>query len=171
VVFPPATVPGISRRIAPSSGPVEPSEPSVVDDGLRAWRGVLTAHRRLVSDLDDLLGERCGLTVNEYDVLHQLSREPQGLRMAELTERVLFTKGAVTKHVSRLEVRGWVRRCPVDGDRRGVQARLTATGRRGFVRARAVQEAWSSERVTSVLGADGTRELADLLWALAADEG
>ncbi|MET0236588.1 MAG: MarR family transcriptional regulator [Kibdelosporangium sp.] len=54
--------------------------------------------------------------------------EDQRLRMAELAEAVLLSRSGVTRLVDRLERAGLVMRERVDGDGRGVVARLTPAG-------------------------------------------
>jgi DNA-binding MarR family transcriptional regulator len=69
------------------------------------------------------------LSLGAYDVLAQLAEAPgQRLRMAELAEAVLLSRSGVTRLVDRLEGAGLVARERVDGDGRGVVARLTEAG-------------------------------------------
>lgn len=76
----------------------------------------------------ELLAEQ-RLSLGAYDVLAQLAEaEDQRLRMAELAEAVLLSRSGVTRLVDRLERAGLVIRERVDGDGRGVVARLTPAG-------------------------------------------
>lgn len=69
------------------------------------------------------------LSLGAYDVLAELAEAPdQCLRMAELAEAVLLSRSGVTRLVDRLERAGLVVRERVDGDGRGVVARLTPAG-------------------------------------------
>ncbi len=63
----------------------------------------------------------------EYSALHVLA-SPAGLRMSELSDRLILDKSKVTRIVDHLAQRGWVRREPDPDDRRAVRVVLTPTG-------------------------------------------
>ena len=66
--------------------------------------------------------ERDGFPLTWFDVLSRLAdARSSGLRMQELEELALFTRGGLTRLVDRIEAAGLVRREPVPGDRRGVR--------------------------------------------------
>jgi DNA-binding MarR family transcriptional regulator len=93
------------------------------------WRRFVETHAAIVRRLDDDLRVQSGLTLSSYEVMVELVRAPGNrLRMAELAERLLFTRSGVTRLVDRLERAGFVERneCPHDG--RGVYAILTQKG-------------------------------------------
>jgi DNA-binding MarR family transcriptional regulator len=95
----------------------------------RLWRQFVETHAAIVRRLDDNLRVHSGLTLSSYEVMVELVRAPGNrLRMAELAERLLFTRSGVTRLVDRLERAGFVERneCPHDG--RGVYANLTQKG-------------------------------------------
>ena len=60
----------------------------------------------------------------------QLERNPQGLRMGELSRRLMVTGGNVTGITDQLVAEGLVERRPIAGDRRAYAVRLTAKGKR-----------------------------------------
>jgi DNA-binding MarR family transcriptional regulator len=94
-----------------------------------AWRSFLRSHAKVTRCLEaELLAEQ-RLSLGAYDVLAQLAEaHDQRLRMAELAEAVLLSRSGVTRLVDRLERAGLVIRERVDGDGRGVVARLTPAG-------------------------------------------
>ncbi|ALG06682.1 MarR family winged helix-turn-helix transcriptional regulator [Kibdelosporangium phytohabitans] len=94
-----------------------------------AWRSFLRAHAKVTRCLEaELLSEQ-RLSLGAYDVLAELAAAPEHcLRMAELAEAVLLSRSGVTRLVDRLERAGLVTRERVDGDGRGVVARLTQAG-------------------------------------------
>ena len=109
---------------------VEPALPrSPSRSELHAWRTFLTAHARVLRNLEaELLADQ-RLSLVSYDVLVQLAEAPQRrLRMAELADRVLLSRSGVTRLVDRLERAGLVARQRVAADGRGVIAELTAAG-------------------------------------------
>jgi DNA-binding MarR family transcriptional regulator len=93
------------------------------------WRRFVETHAAIVRRLDEDLRAQSGLTLSSYEVLYELVHSPGNrLRMAELADRLLFTRSGVTRLIDRLERSGFVERdeCPDDG--RGVYAILTAKG-------------------------------------------
>ena len=79
-----------------------------------------------------MLKREFGSSLPRFDLLAQLERAEDGLRMGELSERILTTNGNVTWLVAALEREGLVRRRTAAHDRRAVVVRLTAAGRRQF---------------------------------------
>ena len=70
-----------------------------------------------------------GLTVSQFDLLATLYRSPpEGLRMGQISGRLLVTEGNVTGLVDRLEAAGMVERRPDPADRRAFRVRLTPAG-------------------------------------------
>lgn len=94
-----------------------------------AWVGFLHAHAGITRALDDDLRLRHGIALNAFEVLAHLTVAPEGrLRMAELADKLVFTRSGVTRLVDRLESAGLVSRCDVDDDLRGVYASVTEQG-------------------------------------------
>lgn len=96
---------------------------------MHAWSALLVAHRRLTSTLDAELRANADMTLDEYDVLHQLRRAGEPIRMSELAAQVLISRPTTTRVVDRLVGRGWVDRHQDPADRRVVRVGLTGTGR------------------------------------------
>ena len=92
------------------------------------WREYLRATRLLEAALDRDL-QAHGLQLSEYEILSMLSEQPdRRLRMSVIAELVVQSRSRLTHTAGRLESRGWVRREPCEGDRRGVELVLTETG-------------------------------------------
>lgn len=137
-----------------------------------SWRGVLFASTRVLKVADRDMLEHDGIPLTWFDVLSQLSDAgPAGLRMQELEELALFTRGGLTRLVDRIEAAGLVRREPVPGDRRGVRVVLTADGQRRYaatlVRHREVIELEFGRRLTPAQH----RAIAHALWPWWHDAG
>ena len=95
----------------------------------RMWRSYLEATRLLLRALDRQLSDAAGLTLGDYEVLALLSEAPQRrLRMSELAEVTVTTRGGATRVVNRLAEAGWVRRLACEEDKRGFFAELTDAG-------------------------------------------
>ena len=82
--------------------------------------------------LIDVLGaeiERdAGIPMRWYDVLVHLEETPDGLRMKDLAERILYSKSGFTNVVDRMEKEGLVQRVRPENDRRSILVVLTDTG-------------------------------------------
>jgi DNA-binding MarR family transcriptional regulator len=97
---------------------------------VEAWISLLRAHSAVTRQFNAELLEKHGLTLNDFDVLAQLSRGPDhGLKRAELAERVLLTPSGITRLLDGLERAGYVGRAECATDARVTYAVLTAAGR------------------------------------------
>lgn len=93
------------------------------------WRLFLTAHTRLVEQIEYDLKNADLPTFEWYDVLVALKQAPnQQLRLSELAEVLLVNRTNVTRLVDRLEKAGLIRRKACKDDRRGAFAVLTKAG-------------------------------------------
>jgi DNA-binding MarR family transcriptional regulator len=93
------------------------------------WRRFVETHAAIVRRLDENLRAQSGLTLSSFEVLYELVKAPGNqLRMAELADRLLFTRSGVTRLVDRLVRDGYVERNDCVHDGRGVYAILTQKG-------------------------------------------
>ena len=72
----------------------------------------------LTDVLDAELERDAGIPMRWYDVLVHLEETPDGLRMNELAERILYSKSGFTRVVDRMEEAALVRRVRPEHDRR-----------------------------------------------------
>ena len=129
-----------------------------------AWRGIVFANARVLRAVEPELQKHFGLSLTFLDVLSRLYDAPQHrLRMNELAERSLFTRGGMTRLVDRVEKAGFVAREDVRGDRRGVFVILTPEGLRVFEAAMAQHRSDIEREFGSRLSADEHRAVADAL--------
>ncbi len=101
-------------------------------EDLRLWLRLFTATTMIERTVDSALKREFGSSLPRFDLLAQLHRAADGLRMGELSERTLTTNGNVTWLVAALEREGMVRRRTDADDRRATLVRLTPAGRRHF---------------------------------------
>jgi len=114
-----------------------PSAQLLTQRELRAWRGLLRVHSRLVKALDGELETTHGLAVTSYEVLMYLADSPDGrMRMHDLASSVLLSRSGLTRLVDRLERDGLLRRESCESDARGAFAVLTRAGRDKLAAAR-----------------------------------
>jgi DNA-binding MarR family transcriptional regulator len=95
----------------------------------RAWRAFVIGTTLLTDTLDRELRQAHGLSLAEYEILVRLSESPgRTLRMAQIAESMQHSRSRVTHTVTRMEKAGLIQRCAAEGDRRGVEARMTEKG-------------------------------------------
>jgi DNA-binding MarR family transcriptional regulator len=99
----------------------------------RSWRAYLVGTTLLMDRLDRELREQHGLSLPEYEILVRLSEADQHrIRMAQLADSLSHSRSRVTHTVGRMEHAGLVARDACVSDGRGVEAVLTAKGRRAL---------------------------------------
>ena len=93
------------------------------------WRDFMTVNLRVFDDISADLRAASDLTMDDYEVLVQLSEAPERrMRMSELSEQVVQSRSRLTQRIDRMVQRGWVRRQPCPEDGRGQFAVLTDEG-------------------------------------------
>ncbi len=112
---------------------------------LRLWLQMLKATRHIESRLRENMRNSYATTLPRFDVLAMLDRVPEGLKMSELSSRLMVSNGNVTGIIDRLVNDGLVVRVPIEGDRRATLVRLTQKGRETFTEMAATHEAWVDE--------------------------
>jgi len=117
-----------------SHGEQSLSSPSL--ERLRAWRLYFESALALVDVLDAELQRDAGIPLRWYDTLVHLEETPDGLRMNERAERILYSKSGFTRVVDRMEEAGLVRRVRPENDRRAILVVLTDEGRNTMEQAR-----------------------------------
>jgi DNA-binding MarR family transcriptional regulator len=131
-----------------SDGPVLDLETRAVDEdhqSLKLWLRLLSCATHIENNIRSRLREEFDTTLPRFDLMAQLQRHPDGLRMGELSKRMMVTGGNVTGVTDQLEKEGLVTRVPIPGDRRAYAVKLTTAGRRTFARMATVHEIWIDE--------------------------
>ncbi len=77
---------------------------------LRLWLRMLSTTKLISQEIRRRLRAEFGATLPQFDLLAQLYREREGLRLGELSKRTMVTNGNVTGLVERLEADGLVKR-------------------------------------------------------------
>jgi DNA-binding MarR family transcriptional regulator len=96
---------------------------------LACWMAFLEMQKLLMETLDRELRDGAGITLDDYDVLAQLSAAPnKRLRMSELADAVIMPKSRLTYRIDQLVKRNCVARVDCVDDRRGLFAELTEGG-------------------------------------------
>src|SRR3954463_3397355 len=109
------------------------------------------------------LRDRFASTLPRFDLMAQLDRHPEGLKMGELSRLLMVTGGNVTTIVDQLEKEGLVERFDEPADRRAFRIHLTKKGERAFAEMARSHEEW----VVEMLSGLSRREQDELLRLLA----
>ncbi len=109
---------------------------------LRLWLRLLACSQLIERRVRTQLRERFDTTLPRFDLMAQLERHPEGLKMKELSQRLMVTGGNVTGITDQLVAEGLVERMGVEGDRRAFLVRLTPEGRETFERMAIEHEQW-----------------------------
>ena len=130
---------------------------------LRIWLRLLTCTQLIERRVRTGLREQFATTLPRFDLLAQLERHPEGLKMNELSRLLMVTGGNVTAIVDQLEKEGLVERLDEPDDRRAFRIRLTKAGEKSFADMARAHEDW----VVELLAGLTRREHDELLRLLA----
>ena len=130
---------------------------------IRLWLRMLATNRLVETRTRRLLQERYATTLPRFDLMAQLERAPGGLKMGELSRRMMVTGGNVTGITDGLSKEGLVARTADPRDRRATLVRLTAAGRRAFAAMAEEHERW----IVGCFAALSGREMATMAASLA----
>ncbi|MEY2953549.1 MAG: hypothetical protein RLZZ401_1636 [Pseudomonadota bacterium] len=111
-------------------------------EALRLWLRLLTCTQLVEKQVRGQLRAQFDTTLPRFDLMAQLERVPDGMKMNELSRRMMVTGGNVTGITDQLAAEGLVERIDVAGDRRATRVRLTPRGRRQFHQMARAHEAW-----------------------------
>jgi len=114
-------------------------------EALRLWLRLLTCTQLIEKQVRAELRERFDTTLPRFDLMAQLERSQDGLKMKELSRRMMVTGGNITGITDQLVSEGLVERLAVAGDRRAFRVRLTARGRKTFSDMAHQHEGWIVE--------------------------
>ena len=134
--------------------PMDAETRAVSDDhgAIRLWLRMLATNRLVETRTRRLLQERYATTLPRFDLMAQLERAPRGLKMGELSKRMMVTGGNVTGITDLLEQEGLVERAADPADRRAWLVRLTPAGRRAFTAMAQEHERWIVESFAGLTG-------------------
>lgn len=147
--------------------PIDSETRANADDhmALRLWLRLLACTNRIEAPLRTRLREQFGGSLPRFDLMAQLDRQPEGMKMRELSRRLMVTGGNVTGLTDRLVTEGLVEKRSDSADGRAVTVQLTPEGRRQFRAMARAHEAWVAELMGG-LSAAQQAQLFDLLGRL-----
>jgi DNA-binding MarR family transcriptional regulator len=145
-----------------SRGAVKPVdlETRLTDDhhqALKLWLRLLSCTNLVEAQVRNRLRKQFDTTLPRFDLLAQLERHPDGLKMSELSRRLMVSGGNVTGLTDQLEKEGLVMRTDSPEDRRAYTVKLTAAGRARFARMAAMHEQWVIELFGGLTASEKTQ--------------
>lgn len=112
---------------------------------LQLWVRLLACAHSAEQRVKNRIKETFGINQTQFNLLSQLDRAPEGIRMGEVARRTVVTGSNVTVVVDDLERRGFVMRQTAEGDRRATVITLTANGRTAFAAMAPIHAGWIEE--------------------------
>lgn len=112
---------------------------------LKLWLRMLSCTVNIENEIRSRLRATFGITLPRFDLMAQLERYPDGLRMGELSRRMMVTGGNITGITDQLEQEGLVMRVPDPRDGRAYSVQLTPAGRKAFDIMAETHEGWIAE--------------------------
>ncbi|HYI87836.1 MAG TPA: MarR family transcriptional regulator [Burkholderiales bacterium] len=112
---------------------------------LRIWLRLLTCTQLIERRVRSGLREEFATTLPRFDLMAQLERHRDGLKMNELSRLLMVTGGNITAIVDQLEKEGQVERLDDSADRRAFRIRLTRAGEKSFTEMARAHEQWVVE--------------------------
>ncbi len=130
---------------------------------LRLWLRMLACTNLIEGEIRSRLRTQFNMTLPRFDLMAQLERSPEGMKMGELSKRMMVTGGNVTGITDQLVDEGLVVREDNPKDRRAYNVKLTPVGRKAFMKMAAAHELW----IVELLGGFSEKER-DQFYALLA---
>jgi DNA-binding MarR family transcriptional regulator len=135
---------------------------------LKLWLRMLSTTVMIENEIRNRLRAEFDITLPRFDLMAQLERHPDGLRMGELSKRMMVTGGNITGITDQLEQEGLVMRVTDKQDRRAYSVKLTTAGRKAFKTMASVHEAWVAELFSGV-DAEQKSQMISLLSSVKSD--
>lgn len=123
-------------------------------DELRLWLRLLSSKILIETEIRRRLRDNFDITLPRFDLMAQLDKAPGGMKLGELSQRLMVSNGNITGLVDRLVAQGLLDRQPAPNDRRAQLVKLTAEGRRSFRTMAASHEAWIAEIFADLTASD-----------------
>ncbi|MBK9956504.1 MAG: MarR family transcriptional regulator [Rhodocyclaceae bacterium] len=115
---------------------------------LRLWLRLMAVHKSVKDELGRRLYQEFSMTLPRFDLMSHLSRQPKGMRMVELSRRLMVTNGNITGITDRLEEDGIVLRSVDPENRSAILITLTAKERRPSPRRPKCMRSWFQKCLT-----------------------
>lgn len=119
-------------------------------DDLRLVLRLAALNNLIQNELRNRLRLQFDMTAPRYDLLAQLANEPQGLKMGELSDRLMVSNGNITAISLQLEKAGLISRATNRQDRRSTFIKMTAKGKKAFAKMETAYNQWIEELLSKL---------------------
>ncbi len=111
----------------------------------RLWLRMVSCTVKLETEIRSRLRLEFGITLPRFDLMAHLESHPEGLRMGELSRRMMVTGGNVTGIANQLAKENLIERIVDVNDRRSFSLKLTPEGLASFKKMARAHEQWIEE--------------------------
>lgn len=132
----------MKKKSPPIQADTETRATSEHAESLRLWLRMLTCTNMIEGQIRSRLRQTFDITLPRFDLMAQLERVPQGMKMNELSKRMMVTCGNITVITDQLVAEGLVTRTAIPQDRRAYNIKLTAKGLASFSEMAKAHEMW-----------------------------
>lgn len=116
--------------------------PAQTQGDMRLWLRMLSCTTLIENEIRSRLRREFKTTLPRFELMAQLYECPEGMRMTELSRRMLVTNGNITGITDQLEKEGLVERHRQAHDRRSSVLRLTVQGKKQYETMAAAHDKW-----------------------------
>lgn len=109
---------------------------------IRLWLRLLSCTTFIENEIRSRLRNEFQTTLPRFDLMAQLQHESDGMKMSDLSRRLMVTNGNITGIADQLEKDGLVERTKLDTDRRSSLIKLTPKGRKLYQKISQAHESW-----------------------------
>lgn len=140
---------------------LQPGDPHT----LQLWLRIASCCTLIENELRRRLRIQFDTTLPRFDLMAQLARSNDGVKMSDLSRRMMVSSGNITGIVDQLERSDLIRRVRPEKDRRSTLVYLTPKGRKTFAKISEAHEQWLTE-LFSGLQESRSHHLLDMLGEL-----
>ncbi len=117
---------------------------------LKLWLRLHTCNNLILNYVREKMRQQFQTTLPRFDLMAQLAGHKNGLKMGELSERLMVSNGNITTITLQLEKEELIERLVNYEDRRSTFVRLTSKGNRLYKKLDAAYEQWLKEAFTQL---------------------
>lgn len=117
---------------------------------VKLWLRLLSCVNIIETELRQRMREQFASTLPRFDMLAQLDRFPDGIKMGELSRQMLVTGGNITGLADSLEKEGMAVRVYDPNDRRSCRVKITAAGKQQFDLMAQAHQRWLKELMSGL---------------------
>lgn len=99
-------------------------------DALKLWLRLNACNNQILGIVRDTIRQQFAMTLPRFELMAHLADHKSGLKMKELSERLMVSNGNITTITAQLEKEGFIEKLQNKEDHRSTYIRLTTKGTR-----------------------------------------